>query len=570
MSPSRSLPPFLIPVLTGIVSIALCGCGEDTPAESSSSAGFFREVAAARGLHLDVDRADVDDFFMPESMAGGGALFDADGDGDLDVYLVNGWWDGEADAEKGRNRLFLLQPDGTYEDATDRSGLGHGGYGMGVAIGDYDNDGDLDVFVTNYGPDVLFRNDGEGRFTDVTDEAGVGCSAWGASAGFVDYDGDGDLDLFVTCYVEYDPRVNRGVDLAGRPEYPGPATLKGVTDRLYRNVGGKRFEDDSERAGIAGKRGKGLGVVFLDLNDDGLIDIYVANDREANFAWINQAGSKFEDRALRLGLAHNEMSQPEASMGIAVGDADGNGHLDLLLTHLVAETHTLYAQTSAGRWRDVTFERGLAAPTRNDTGWGTGFADFDHDGDEDLVVVNGRVIRAPPPAGTPCNPHWSAYAAGDSVFWNDGGGKFERAGREGAAFTSAPEVGRGLLVGDVDADGDLDLVVTTANGTVRLFLNDVPKHGRWMKVRAIDPALKRDALGAVVTVVAGGRSRVRLVSHTCGYLTSGDATVHVGLGGVTRVDEIRVRWPDGRREMFGPFDPDRRVVVQRGAGREVR
>jgi len=503
---------------------------------------------------------------MPESIGCGCALFDADADGDLDVYVVSGWRrsDGSFDPKKGRNRLWLQQPDGMFADATDASGLDDGGYGMGVAVGDIDNDGDLDVYVTNYGPDRLYRNDGGATFTDVTEEAGIDNAAWGASAGFCDLDGDGWLDLFVTNYVPYDPERHVGRDPAGRPEYMGPETLAGVPDRLYRGIGGGKFRDMSSVSGVASKAGRGLGLAFLDLNGDDRLDVYVANDRQANFAWIAREDGTFEEAALRLRVGLNDRGAPEASMGVAVGDADGDGRLDLLLTHLVTETHTLYRQVGKGKWRDVTAASGLGAATRNDTGWGCAFVDLDHDGDNDIVCVNGRVMRGPLGAVPGEAGFWARYAQRDRVFLNDGG-KFASA--DLASFTTHAESGRGLAVGDFEGDGDVDLLVSTANGSLRLFENQIERGGHWLAVRARDPGLRRDVEGAVVVVRVGGERRVGVCARSGSYLSSSPPVAHYSLPGEQPIEDVSVRWPGGHVEHFGSVEFDRTVLLERGKGR---
>ncbi|NRA95625.1 MAG: CRTAC1 family protein [Planctomycetes bacterium] len=546
----------------------LTACGDDSSPQAPGTppAVVFAETAAARGIRFAVDRAEVEDWFMPESIGCGCALFDADGDGDLDVYAVSGWCrsDGTFDTEKGRNRLWLQQPGGMFADATESSGLGDGGYGMGVAVGDIDNDGDLDVYVTNYGPDRLFRNDGRATFTDVTAESGIDNRAWAASAGFCDLDGDGWLDLFVTNYVSYDPARDIGRDPAGRPEYMGPETLKGVPDRLYRGVGGGKFKDVSSSTGIATKASRGLGLAFLDVNGDDRLDIYVANDRQANFAWVAKGDGTYEEAALRLRIGFNDRGAPEASMGVAVGDADGDGLLDLLLTHLVTETHTLYRQTSPGVWRDATAARGLGAATRNDTGWGCAFVDLDRDGDNDLVCINGRVMRGPVTGATGQTGFWGRYAQRDRVFVNDGSA-FSKA--DMGSFTTHDENGRGLAVGDIDRDGDVDLLVSTANGTVRLFENRIEGRGRWLGVRVREGKLDRDVEGAVVFVRVGGRRRVGVCARSGSYLSSKPPTAYFGLPGGLPIEEVGVLWPGGRTESFGSCEADRRVVLERGKGR---
>ncbi|MHC4947967.1 MAG: CRTAC1 family protein, partial [Planctomycetota bacterium] len=458
--------------------------------------------------------------------------------------------------------------DGRFTDVTEEAGTGNERYGKGVATGDIDNDGDVDLYVANYGLDCLYRNDGDGSFTEITDAAGITNEAWSVSAGFGDYDADGFLDLYVTNYVLIDPSV-RPTDSAGRPEYPAPGVFDGVDDVLYRNNGDGTFTDVTVAAGIAGKPAPGMGVVFTDLDADGRIDIYVANDGQRNFAWIQEPGGRFTDRALEMGLAIGGHGRPEASMGIALGDYDGDGDGDLFLTHFALETNTLYRQFSPGQFEDATTGSGLGAPGVDFTSFGTAFLDVELDGDLDLVVVNGRVLRRLPHAGSRVNAHWRPYAEPNQLYLNDGSGHFALVGERCGALCDDIEVSRGVAAGDLDRDGDIDLVVTNGNGTVRLYRNDSPRAGSWLVVRAVDPALRRDALGAVVEVAAGSRRWRRPIRTAHSYLSASEPTAHFGLGETDAVDEITVRWPDGTLEVFPGGPAERRVVLERGAGRTI-
>ncbi len=578
--------------------LLIAACGDDdgapSPAEPAVPAAWFTEITLEAGIDFHHSAGRRDDFYTPEITGSGGALFDYDGDGDLDVYLVDA-----AAAGASPNRMLRQEADGRFTDVTAASGLGDPGYGMGAALGDVDHDGDLDLFVSNFGADVLYLNRGGGRFENATATSGLGGSDWSTSACFLDYDLDGNLDLYVATYLSFDP-PKACTDRAGNPEFCGPAAYRGLPDLLYRGRGDGTFREVGATAFASRPANKGLGVICADLDGDGLTDVYVTNDGEQNQLWVHRgdsnsatrpgtafAGPKtggtvldepvFEDRALILGAALNLMSQPEASMGVAAGDVDNDLDLDLFMTHLDRETNTLYRNLGEAGFEDFTAAAGLGPASLAHTGFGTAFFDADLDGDLDLVMVNGRVRRGASLIDRserrrdwrvePSVPAaFRDYAEPNLFFLGDGRGGFREASERAGRLAGTVEVSRGVAAGDLDGDGDLDILVTNCGGTARLYRNDVPDPGHWLKVRAVDPSLGRDALGAAVEVHAGGRGQLRPILSSTSYLMATEPEAHFGLGDAERFEGITVIWPGGAREEFPGGAVDRTVRVVKGGG----
>jgi len=561
--------PFLSAMFAAGFLVLSQACAPSGPQESATRVQVvepvFVDVTIEAGLDYAFDRALGGGHFMPDSLAGGCAFLDYDGDGDLDVYVVMGVFQDGAVQSDGTNRLFRQESDGRFTDVSAASGAADPGYGMGVAIGDIDNDGFPDLFVSNYGPNVLLRNNGDGTFSDATERAGVGDARWGASAGFFDFDRDGFLDLFVSNYVRFEP--GREVrDSAGQPEYPGPDCCPGTSDVLYRNNGDGTFSDISREVGIAGTRGKGLGVGFADLDGDGRTDVYVANDGEANRVWADDGNGGLRDVAGALGLGLNGYGVAEASMGVVIADLDDDRRVDLFLTHLFQETNTLYLARDGGRFADATLGSGLGKQSTDTTGFGGVALDVDLDGRLELAVANGRVLRAPVQPGGERSGHWSPYAEGNLLFWNVGAGRFRQTDGACGTFCSDLGVSRGLAAGDVDNDGDTDLLMASADGRVRLFRNVRPRDGHWLGLRLVDPGGPRDATGALVELRTGERTLRTAIAPASSYLSSHDPRALFGLGPADHVDGIRISWPDGTHETFDVTGIDRYHVLVRGKG----
>ncbi len=566
----------LAPGLGLLVALVCLGPGcrgpEESRPEPSAPSGpnWFDEVTDKVHLDFTHDAGPLGTYFMPQVMGSGAALFDFDGDGLLDIYLVqNG-----GPESPSTNRLYHQRPDGTFEDVSARSGLNVAGHGMGVAIGDVNNDGRPDVLLTEYRRTRLFLNEGNGHFKEATEQLGTPNVLWATSACFFDYDRDGWLDLVVTNYVDYDPRWKCN-DAAGRPEYCLPNVFPGSITRLYHNRGRDKeghwlgFQDVTLESGLAGRPGPGLGVVCADFDGDGWPDIFIANDNKPNHLWMNRRDGTFKEEAAVRGVALDALAQSPANMGIALGDIDGDGLFDLYVTHVIQETNTLWQQgPKRGFFQDRTAARGLAATQWRATGFGTVFGDFDDDGALDLAVVNGAVLRLKTPsAGAESAPFWSRYAQRNQLLANDGTGHFRDVSLDNRAFCGPSGVYRGLAVGDIFNRGALDLVVTETAGRAHLFRNAAPRKGHWLVISAVDPACGgRDAYGAVVTVTAGKRRWVRWLNPGFSYLCSNDPRLHFGLGEIKRVDTVHVLWPDGSEENFPGRDADRSVRLEKGRG----
>lgn len=528
---------------------------------------WMADVTAKVGLAFRHDAGPLPGrYFMPQIIGSGAALLDFDGDGRLDLYLLHNG--GPAGA---KNQLFRQTPDGRFVDVSQGSGLDFAGYGMGVAVGDVNNDGRPDVLVTLYTGLRLFLNNGSGTFTDVTAQSGLANPLWGTAAAFFDFDRDGWLDLVVVNYVDYDPVPVCGGP-PGDPDYCHPIGFPGTVTRLFRNrgpspAGTARFDDVTVAAGLGKLTGPALGVLCADFDGDGWPDVFVANDAKANRLWVNQKDGTFLEEAVIRGVAYSGRGGAQGNMGVAWGDVDGDGLPDLFVTHLGEELHTLWWQSPRGLYADATAAAGLTAARWRGTGFGTVLADFDHDGMPDLAIVNGRVARGALASRADPKAFWAPYAERGQLFRNDGKGVLRDVSGDNPAFAAAA-VGRGLAVGDLDNDGALDLVMTSIAGPAVVYRNVAPDRGHWLMARATDPALGgRDAYDAVVTVRAGDRRWSRLVNPGFSYLCSNDPRVHFGLGRADRVDAVEVRWPDGREEVFPGGPADRLVELRKGGGR---
>ena len=527
----------------------------------------FVDRTAELGIDVTHVNGAAGELLLPEVIGAGGALFDFDNDGDLDLFVVQGGpVPGAAPvAANGAptSRLFRNDPAGStrrFTDVSARSGLAVAGYGMGATTGDYDNDGWIDLYVTSLGSNRLFRNNGDGTFTDRTAATRTDDPRWSTGATFFDYDRDGWLDLVVVNYVTFSREMKRACFAAtSAPDYCNPSVYPPASASLFHNNGDGTFADVSARAGLARAAARGLGVMALDVNGDGWTDLYVANDGDPNQLWLNQRGTGvFTDDALLAGVALNRTGQPQGSMGVDAGDVDGDGDEDLFVTNLDNEGHTFYRNQGGGLFEDRTVEAGLFK--LGFTGFGTRLVDYDNDGWLDAVVANGAVrhMTAQRQAGDPY-----PLKQRNQLFHNEGGRRFaEVTDRAGAAFAT-PRVGRGLAVGDLDNDGASDLVVFNNSGPVRVLMNAAARGRRWLGVRVVDDK-GRDAVGALVELRRGKSRLVRRVHVDGSYCVASDPRLVLGLADDAADQTVQVRWPDGRVESFVGLAVDRYWVLQPG------
>ena len=551
------------PVAAVLVALVLAepGAIPQTVGPSAPSAVTFSNATVAAGIDFVHTSGASPEKFLVETMGSGAVLFDYDNDGRLDIFLIDGGALARSVTVHPRHRLYASRGDGTFVERGVEAGIRHTAYGQGACAGDIDNDGWIDLYITTLGPDVLYRNTGKGRFADVTAAAGIVDTMWGASCAFFDVDRDGDLDLFVTNYVDAGPDHNPrcGDTLLKTRDYCHPLVFNPSPSMLYRNDGKGRFTNISAQAGLAARKSNGLGVVTTDVDDDGWPDVFVANDGMPNFLFRNQRGVRFEESGLLAGVAVAPDGAPRAGMGVAAGDYDGDGRADLVVTNLWGETHSLFRRMGDGLFAYATVESGLGAPTRPFVGFGTAFVDYDNDTDLDLVIVNGAVVTDVPRNG-------STRAQRRLLFRNTGTRRFVEVGREAGSAFGEPRVGRGLAAGDIDNDGDVDLLVSNNGGPPDLLINEGGNRGNALLVRATGTTSNRSGIGARIAITAGGRTQVRDVQSGSSYLSQNDLRVHFGLGDATRAERLEVRWPGGTTDVVRDVDAGQILTVREGEG----
>jgi enediyne biosynthesis protein E4 len=512
--------------------------------------------------------------YLLETTGSGVALIDVDRDDRLDIFLVNGTTlEGFPKGQEPTAHLYRNKGDGTFDDVTDRAGLRQSGWGQGACVGDVDSDGFDDLYVTYWGQNRLFRNRGNGTFEDITERAGLKTAhRWGAGCAFLDYNRDSRLDLIVANYIDME-LASTPVPDSGLCRYKGiavacgPPGLKGGKNILYRNKGDGTFEDVSEPSGVAVANGTyALGISTIDFDDDGWVDVYVANDSNPSALYRNNHDGTFTDIGVRAGCAYSQDGKPQAGMGIAIGDYDHSGTLDIFKTNFAGDTSTLYANSGTGFCEDRTFAAGIGVNTRY-LGWGVAFVDFDHDGWLDLFLVNGHVYPEVKQLASEAPYQQRKVVYRQQPPTGKAGGRFEDISERLGEPVTVPKAGRGAAFGDLDNDGDIDIVINNVNDTPDLFrLDQKQKPGHWITLTLVGTTSHRQAIGARVKVIAGGQTFVDEVRGGGSYYAQNDFRIHVGLGAAAKIDRIEVRWPNGLEEAFPAMEADRFVALKEGTG----
>lgn len=589
--------PCILFVTLSLLPLFLLACDRSANRpEAVQQVVQFTDITSSAGISFRHANGKTGRYYFLETVASGGGFIDYDGDGDLDIYLLNGAAIPGFEPDRPLSSvLYRNEGDGSFTDVTGQAGVGNvGGYGMGMAVADYDNDGDDDLFVTNYGKNILYRNEGDGTFRDVTGQAGLSVPrnpTFSTSAAFLDYDRDGHLDLYVCVYVEFDFDTNKRCSRDGIQSYCGPDIYEGVADLLYRNNGDGTLSDVSVAAGIANPDGKGLGVVAGDYDGDGWTDIFVANDLTPDFLYRNNGDGTFTDQGLLAGVAYGEDGVARAGMGADFGDYDRNGSPDIYVTNFSLEPNSLHRNNGNGTFTETTFGAGVGNPTLLFLGFGTAFKDFDHDGWLDIFAANGHVID-----NISLFDPTVTYAQTNQLFRNEGNGAFTDVSAGAGAPFQVERVHRGAAFGDVDNDGDVDILVTTVNDVPLLLRNDgaagrgVPGGSGGRGTRGVPggsgesvgtggsggPASllvstegvrsNRNGIGARVTVVTDAVRQMREVRSAYSYLAANDLRAHFGLGAYAGADSVIVDWPGGARDVVAGVEGGQWITIREGAG----
>ena len=525
------------------------------PASSQAERIRFTDMTAQLDIQFRHTNGESGQKYFIEPIGSGVALFDFDNDGNLDLYLVNGSdLPGRTSPILPTNRLYRNDGD-TFTDVTTQAAVGDTGYGLGCCVGDYDNDGFTDLYVTNFGGNVLYHNNGDGTFTDATESAGVGGNQFSSGCAFVDLDADGYLDLYVVNYVQFDPATNPECTRQGVRTYCTPEALQGAADVLYRNNGDGTFTDITAEAGISGANGKGLGVVCGDIDNDGDSDIFVANDTTPNFLYRNDSDTaiKMTEAALFAGVALSEEGRAYSGMGANFGDFDNDGYLDIVITNFQDQTNSLYHNAQSDFFNEVSFAKGIGERSLRYLAWGVDFVDFNNDGWLDLFVANGHLddnVAEIDPIGT--------YTQPNQLFLSNRGLNFAESAD---AAIANQKVSRGAAFGDIDNDGDVDIVVSNLKDAPTVLRNDSDNASRWLSIKLVGTHCNRDAIGARVTVVSEDLTQIREVKSGSGYISQNDLRLHFGLGNATRVDTLTVRWLCGKVQTLQNLETNQVLMI---------
>jgi hypothetical protein len=550
-----------------VLLAALVGLAAAPSSPDGAVTLLFRDIASEAGITFQHHSAPEKKYIV-ESMSGGVALFDFDNDGLVDIYFVDSLTvDTAKDPKAARSALYRNLGNGKFGDVTDKAGVGHPGWGMGVCTADVDGDGWEDLYVTAIGGNHLFRNNHDGTFADITERSGVAGGGWSTGCGFADYDRDGDLDLFVSRYVKLDldnlPEFGKGktCEHRGIKVQCGPRGLPGMTDLLFRNDGNGHFTEVSEAAGVSDPRGYfGLGIAWFDYNGDGWPDLYVANDSTPSFFYVNQKNGTFKEVAFPMGVAVSEDGAEQGGMGLAVGDYDGSGRLSLFKTNFAEEYNNLY-HNEGDHFTDVSFRSQTAPSSLPYVGWGAAFLDYDNDGRLDILAVNGHVYPQMDQARLGAS---AGYHQRKLLYHNRGEGQFEEVAAQFGSVLTDERVSRGMAVGDLDNDGRLDVVINDLDGRPQVLHNELADRGHWLIVKLKGKAPNTDAIGALVTVKAGTRSQMRLVQSGTSYISQEDMRRHFGLGAQGEADSVEVLWPDGTNSRMEKVPADQIVEIAQG------
>lgn len=575
MNRERRMRPDRISTLAVLLLVVVAACGKSSDNSSGSSGSaqsksgsskagdFFVDETEARGINFRFQCGMSGKRWMPEQLGGGGAFFDADGDGDLDCLLINGGPLPGAD-QPAPNAFFLNDGEGRFRAVENAAGLSGGrDYGVGCAVADIDLDGDIDVFITNWGPDRLYLNDGQGKFTDITESSGIKDSDWGASAAFGDVDGDGLADLYVTNYLAYEIAKHKPCYQRTHEIYCGPQPYDGVPDRLYKNRGGGKFEDVTATSFSESTAGKGLALSMLDFDRDGDLDIYVANDQTPNFLWRNDGKGKFENIADLAGVASSKDAAMQAGMGVAWADFGNDLLEDIVVTNFEDQVNSVYRNDGDGFYTEISYQCGIGYESRPMLGWGVAMIDFDQDGWKDLCFVNGHIYD-----NAQLLNDQSSWAQKKRLHFNRKDGTFAKAEGAGGAAFDKKCVGRGLIYGDIDRDGDVDLLASNIEDSPNLLINHGAR-GRFLTVAPVHATAKTPLVGTRVTITVGGKKQVASCQTGASYLAAVDPNVHFGIGDATMIDEVEIAWLGGKKETFGPVESNRLLIVSPGRPAEV-